>query len=139
MRNATITFERTSGDCASPIGYFTFFEPILFHLVEQVCLAATQVDNLWTPISVLLLHSALLTVIRITDARAPTDDTPALIRAIVALVANPDESARPHIGVADHTLSVTLFTQPPNGNSSLLSAEYQVRMMLCHFPQLSLL
>ena len=98
------------------------------------------------------LDSALLTVIRITDARAPTDDTPgmvnqwlklaligainaisitntknlqiqiintirwlkpALIRAVVALVTNPDKSAGPDVGVADHTLSVTLLTQPP--------------------------
>ena len=71
------------------------------------------------------LHSALLAVIRVTDTRSPTDDTPgkerqlvqkriclkpALIRAIVALVANPNKGARPHVGVADHTLSITLLT-----------------------------
>ena len=36
---------------------------------------------------------------------------PALIRAVVALVTNPDKSAGPDVGVADHTLSVTLLTQ----------------------------
>ena len=54
MRNATKTREAVWGVCLSfPIS--PLFEPILFHLIEQVCLAAAQVDNLWTPISVLLL------------------------------------------------------------------------------------
>ena len=47
--------ERRSGACASLFPISPLFEPILFHLIEQVCLAAAQVDNLWTPISVLLL------------------------------------------------------------------------------------
>ena len=34
-----------------------------------------------------------------------------LITAVVALVADPDQSAGPHVGVADYTLPVTLLTQ----------------------------
>ena len=34
-----------------------------------------------------------------------------LITAVVALVADPDQSAGPHVGVADYTLAVTLLTQ----------------------------
>ena len=40
-------------DAISPL-----FEPILFHLIEQVCLAAAKVDNLRTPIPVLLLKQS---------------------------------------------------------------------------------
>ena len=112
------------------LAFSPFLKPILFHFIEQVCLAAAQIHNLWTAISVLFLHSALLTVVGVTDARTPTDDAPgkedelhlfnvqrrfqpALIRAVVALVANPDESTRPNIGVTDDALPITLLAQTP--------------------------
>ena len=110
------------------LAFSPLLKPILFHFIEQVCLAAAQIHNLWTAISVLFLHSALLTVVGVTDARTPTDDAPgkedelhlfdrrfqpALIRAVVALVANPDESTRPNIGVTDDALPITLFAQTP--------------------------
>ena len=109
------------------LAFSPLLKPILFHFIEQVCLAAAQIHNLWTAISVLFLHSALLTVVGVTDARTPTDDAPgkdelfdiqrrfqpALIRAVVALVANPDESTRPNIGVTDDALPITLLAETP--------------------------
>ena len=102
------------------------------HTVIDAAMKGTryELDFLITAISVLFLHSALLTVVGVTDARTPTDDAPgkedelhlfnvqrrfqpALIRAVVALVANPDESTRPNIGVTDDALPITLLAQTP--------------------------
>ena len=63
---------------------------------------------------VLLLLRALLAVVGIGDARLATDDTATLIGAVVALVADTHEDARPHVGVADGALAVALFAQAAN-------------------------
>jgi len=43
-----------------------------------------------------------------------------------------DQIAGPDERIADDTLSVALFAEPPDGNTGLLSAHNQVRMMLGH-------
>ena len=63
---------------------------------------------------VLLLLRALLAVVGIGDARLATDDAATLIGAVVALVADTHEDARPHVGVADGALAVALFAQAAN-------------------------
>ena len=42
-----------------------------------------------------------------------------LVTAVVALVADPDEGAGPHVRVADDALAVTLLAQPPCSNISI--------------------
>ena len=63
---------------------------------------------------VLLLLRALLAVVGIGDAWLATDDAATLIGAVVALVADTHEDARPHVGVADGALAVALFAQAAN-------------------------
>ena len=64
---------------------------------------------------VLLLNCALLTVVRIGHARASADGASALVRAVVTLVTDTNQSARPHVRVAHDTLPVTLLTETTNG------------------------
>ena len=56
----------------------SFFETIFFHFIKQICLGAAQIDDLGTAVSVLLLDSALFTVVSVRDSRSSTDDTTAL-------------------------------------------------------------
>ena len=58
--------------------------------------------------------------------------SPALVRAIVALIAYPDEGARADVRVADDAAAVALLAQPPDGHARLLAAEDEIRVMLRH-------
>lgn len=64
---------------------------------------------------VLLLNGALLAVVRIGDTRSAADHASALVRAVVAFVANAHQRARPHVRVTDDTLAIALLAQPANG------------------------
>lgn len=107
-------------------------EAVFFAFIEQVCLRAPQIDNLWTTISILLLNGALFTVVGIGDSGAATDYTPALVRSIVTLITYADQGAGTHVGITDHTLAVTFFTQSSDSHTSLLAAENQIWMMFSH-------
>ena len=71
---------------------------------------------------IFFLEGALFTVVGVGHPNAPADDTPALIRAIVALITDPDQGAGPHERVADGALAIALFAQAPNGCSSSRSS-----------------
>jgi hypothetical protein len=107
-------------------------EPVLLALVEEVGLGATEVDDLGAPVPVLLLLRALLAVVGVRDAHAAADDAPPLERPVVALVADADQRARPHVRVADDALAVALLAQPPDGDAGLLPAHDQVRVVFRH-------
>lgn len=90
-------------------------EPVLLSLIEQVRFGGSQVNNLWTAVSVLFLDRALLAVVGIRDTGSSTDDTSSLIRSVVAFIADPDQGTRTHVRVADDTLAVAFFAQAANG------------------------
>ena len=56
----------------------SLFKAVFFHFIEQVCLGAAEVDDLGAAVPVLLLHGALLAVVRVRDPRPAADDTPTL-------------------------------------------------------------
>ena len=107
-------------------------EAVLLALVPQVRLRAAQVHDLGAPVPVLLHLRALFAVVRIRDALVAADGAPALEATEVALVADFDQCAGPHVRVADDALSIALFTKAPNGYARLLPAENQIRVVLCH-------
>lgn len=107
-------------------------EAVFFAFIEQVCLRAPQIDNLWATVSILLLNGALFTIVGIGDSGTSTDHTPALVRSVVALITYANQGAGTHIRVADHTFAITFFTQSSDSNTSLLAAENQIGMMLSH-------
>ncbi len=57
---------------------------------------------------------------------------PSLVGPVVALVADPDEGAGSHVGVADDAAAVALLAQAADGHAGLLAAEDQVGVVLGH-------
>lgn len=55
---------------------------------------------------VFLLDGALFTVVRIRDSGSPADHAASLIGAVVTLVTDADQRARPHVRIADDTFPV---------------------------------
>ena len=105
---------------------------IFFAFIPEISLRRAQIDNLGATVAVLLHLSALFAIVRIADALVAADSAAALEAAEIALVADLDEGARPHIGVANDALAVALLAEAPNGHSRLLPAENKIRMVLCH-------
>lgn len=93
----------------------SFLESILFALIEQIGLATAQIHDLRATVSILLQQSALLTVVRVRNAGTSADHTPALIRAVVALITNSNQCARPHVRVTDHAFTIALLTEASCG------------------------
>ena len=61
------------GCSASP-----FFEPILFHFIEEISFWASQVDNFWTPVPVLLLDCTFFAIVGVRDSRTTANYTSSL-------------------------------------------------------------
>ncbi len=110
----------------------SLLEAIFLPLIEQVRLCASEIHDLWTSISILLHLDAFPTVIRVRHPDSAAYDAPSLETPVVAFVAYVDQIAGPDERIADDTLPVALLAQPPDGNTGLLSAHNQVRMMLGH-------
>ena len=85
---------------------------------------ATQVDNLGTPVPVLLQPGALEAVEGIRDALAAADHALVLVVSEAALVADADQRRGPHVRVADGTLAVALVAEAAYRYARLLAAHY---------------
>ena len=77
---------------------------------------------------IFFLHGTFLAVVGIRDSGASTDDASALVRPIVALVADPDQGGRSHHGVTDRALAIAFLAQPANCNAWLLHTHDQICM-----------
>lgn len=80
--------------------------PEVLLLVEQICSATAQIDNLRTAISVFLQSRAREAVEGITDAFATADDTFVLVIAKSTFVAYTDCGGGPDVGIAYWTLAI---------------------------------
>lgn len=105
---------------------------MLFPLEEQIRPRATQIDNLWAPITILLQASTLEAIKCVTDAFATTHDALILIVSERALVANTYESGRSHVGVADGAFAVTFVAEAADGDTGLLAAHYEIGVVTGH-------
>lgn len=81
---------------------------LLLAFIKQVLAGGTQIDNLWTTISIIFQTCAFEAIKSITDALLPTDETLVSIVSERALVTRPDERCGPHVRVANNTLAVAL-------------------------------
>jgi len=88
----------------------SFFESILFPFVEEIGFGTSQVHDLRTTVSVFLQDGAFLAVVGVTDAHTAADDTPSFVGPIIALVADSNQCAGPHIRIANHTFTIALRT-----------------------------
>ena len=93
-------------------------------LIKQIRPRTAQIDNLRTPISILLEPGALEAVKRVRDALAATDDAFVLIVAKGAFVADSHERGRAHVAVADGALAVAFVAQTAQGYAGLFAAHY---------------
>lgn len=107
--------------------------PKTLFLVKQVRSRTSQIDNLGTPVSVLLQPRTLKAVERVADSLAATDDAFILVVAERALVADPYQGRGPHVRVADWTLAVAFVAEPADRDARLFSAHYEVGMVARHF------
>ncbi|GMS87971.1 hypothetical protein PENTCL1PPCAC_10146, partial [Pristionchus entomophagus] len=107
-------------------------ESELFAFIEQIRLRTAQVHDLRTAIAILLHDGALLAVVCIGDARATADHASALVRSVVALVADSHERARTHVRVADDAATIALVAQSADGDARLLATEDEIGMVLGH-------
>ena len=114
------------------INRLSLLEAILLALVEEIRLGAAEIDDLRASIAILLLLRALLAVVGIRDTSTTADDAAALEGAVVALVADANQGAGPHVRVADHALAVAFLAEPTDGDAGLLAAHDEIRVMLRH-------
>jgi hypothetical protein len=85
-----------------------------------------QIDNLGTPVPVLLEARALEAVEGVRDALAAAHDALVLVVAEAALVADAHQRRGPHVRVAHGALAVALVAEPADGDAGLLAAHYEV-------------
>jgi hypothetical protein len=100
--------------------------PKILLLVEQIGPTTTQIDNLRTPIPVLLEPGTLEAVEGVGDALAAADDALVLVVAEGALVANAGEGGGAHVRVAYGAFSVAFVAEAPDGDSGLFAAHYEI-------------
>jgi hypothetical protein len=98
--------------------------PKILLLIKQIRPATPQVDNLRTPIPILLEPRALKAVERIRDALAATHDALVLVVAEGAFVADAGERCGAHVGVADGAFAVAFVAETADGDAGLLAAHY---------------
>lgn len=101
-------------------------------LIKQIRPRAPQIDNLRTPVSVLLQARALKAVERVADALAAAHDAFVLVVAEGALVADAHERRGPHVRVTHGTLAVALVAEAADRDARLLAAHYEVGVMAGH-------
>lgn len=116
-----------------PLSSLSLSKSIFFSLVEQVSFCTSKVDDFGAAVPVLLEHSALFAVVGVGNSRSSTYDAFSFVSSVIALLADLYQSCRPHVGIADHALSLALFTEPSDENPGLLSAHDQIGVVLRHF------
>lgn len=106
--------------------------PKTFLLIEQICPRTSQVDNLRTPVSILLQARTFKAVERVTDPLATAHDALVLVVSKGAFVADADEGGRAYVGVADGTFAVAFVAQAADGDAGLFAAHDEVGVMAGH-------
>ena len=96
--------------------------PKVLLLIKQIRPATPQINNLRTPIPILLQARALEAVKRIRDALAAAHDALVLVVAKGAFVADAGEGGGAHVRVADGALAVAFIAQAADGYAGLLAA-----------------
>lgn len=98
--------------------------PKILLLVEQIRPRTAQVDNLWTPIPVLLQPRTLEAVESVGDTLSTAYHALILVIAKGAFVADTDEGCRAHVAVADGAFAVAFVAETTDGDAGLLAAHY---------------
>lgn len=95
-------------------------------LIKQICPRTAQIDDLRTPVSVLLKARALEAVKSVADALAAAHDAFVLVVAEGAFVADAHEGRGAHVGVAYGALAVALVAQASDGDACRFAAHDEI-------------
>lgn len=98
--------------------------PKVLLLVEQIRPRTAQVDNLRTPISILLQPRAFETVESVRDALSTAYNTLILVITKGAFITDTDECCRAHVAIADGAFTVAFVAETTDGDAGLLAAHY---------------
>ena len=93
---------------------------------KQIRPRTAQINNLRTPIAILLQPCTLEAVKSITDALATAHDAFVLVVAERALVADADQGCGPHVGVADGAFAVAFVAEATDCYAGLFAAHYEI-------------
>jgi len=75
----------------------TLFETKPATFVEEVRSACSQIDNLWTAVSVFFQPRTFRAVVRVGDTWRTADDTAPSVSAEITFITNPNESFRSNV------------------------------------------
>lgn len=84
----------------------SLLEAVFLTFIKQVRLCTAKIDNLWTPVPVLLLLYAFPTVVRVRHTNSTTHDASSLEATIIAFVTYVHQVAGPDERVTDYTFSI---------------------------------
>merc|ERR1719334_1333456 len=106
---------------------------IEFGLIEmEIGYGAANTDYFGTPFAIVLFFDTLRTVVGVGNAGPRADQTAALVRAVVAVVADSHELALAHKRVAKDAHSFVFLAQSTDRDSGLFVAKEQIRVVLRH-------
>jgi len=91
--------------------------PEVLLLVEQIGPRTTQIDDLRTPIAILLKPRAFEAVEGVRDTLAAAHDTLVLVVTKGAFIAYSHESGWANVGVADWTFAVAFVAETADGDA----------------------
>lgn len=106
--------------------------PVILLLVKQIRPAAPQIDNLWTPIPILLKPGTLKAIEGITDPLPTAHDTFVLVVAEAAFVADAHERCGTHVRVTDGAFAVTFVAEAAHGDAGCFAAHYEIGVVAGH-------
>ena len=106
--------------------------PKVFLLVEQIRPTTSQVDNLWTTISILFQSCTLEAVERVTDTFTTANDAFVLVIAERTFITDPNEGSRSHVGIANRAFAIAFVAKTTDGDSGSLATHDQIWVMARH-------
>lgn len=106
--------------------------PKILLLVEQIRPRTAQVDDLRTPIPILLQPRALKAIEGVADALAAAHDALVLVVAKAAFIANADLGCRAHVGVAYGAFAVAFVAEAADGDAGGFAAHDEIGVVAGH-------
>jgi hypothetical protein len=100
--------------------------PKILLLIKQIRPRTAQIDDLRTPITILLQSRTLEAVERIRYPFATADDALVLVVAEGAFVADADEGGGAHVGVADGAFAVAFIAEAADGYAGGFAAHHEI-------------
>lgn len=98
--------------------------PKILLLIKQIRPRTPQINNLRTPIPILLQPRTLKAIERIRDPLATAHSAFILVIAKGAFVADPDEGGGTDVGVADGAFAVAFVAETTYADAGLFAAHY---------------